>query len=367
MRTLFIVLFLAHGCIHFLGYTKAFYPSFDSGPIQFVSRPFGLAWLFVGLLFILTALLLIFKKEWWPIIGVITILLSQMLVIIYWKDAKFGTIFNFILLLGTISSHADYKFNRMVLKESNMIFETIHLSDSVVPSIKNLSHLPSIVQKWLAVSGVFQTAKTVSVRLKQKGDMKTSPTGRWMPFTAQQYFNCEDPSFVWVTKVNPLPLVYLYGRDKLTNAQGEMLIKLFGVFPVVNEGKNEKINAASMQRYLAEMCWFPSAAINEHLTWESIDENSAKAILTLDDKRVSGFFTFTSEGEFRSFETKRYYGSSEDAKLEIWHIEALEQKVFNGIKIPSKCKVTWRLKEGDFDWLNLEITALEYNKPYPYK
>ncbi len=118
---------------------------------------------------------------------------------------------------------------------------------------------------------------------------------------------------------------------------------------------------------IAEMCWFPSAAINDHLTWESIGETSAKAILTLDNKSVSGVFTFTSEGEFRSFETKRYYGSGKDAELEIWHIEALEQKVFDGIKIPSKCKVTWRLEEGDFNWLNLEITALEYNKPYPYE
>ena len=367
MRTLFIVLFLVHGCIHLLGYIKAFYPSFDSGPIQSVSRPFGLGWLLVGLLFIVTAILLVLKKEWWPILGIITILLSQILIIIFWKDARYGTILNLVFLLVTISCHADYKFNQMTLNESHAIFRPVNLSTSVVPTIENLGNLPTIVQKWLTVSGVFHTEKTVLVRLRQKGEMKTSPSGRWMPFTAQQYFNCKDPAFVWVTKVNPLPLLYMNGRDKLTDAQGEMLIKLFGIFPVVNEGKNEKINAASMQRYLAEMCWFPSAALNKYLIWESIDETSAKAILTLDNESVSGVFTFTSEGEFHSFETKRYYGSGKDAELEIWHIEALEQKLFDGIKIPSKCKVTWRLEEGDFNWLNLEITALEYNKPYPYE
>ena len=121
-----------------------------------------------------------------------------------------------------------------------------------------------------------------------------------------------------------------------------------------------------MQRYLAEMCWFPSVAIIDQVSWEMIDETSAKAILTLGQQSVSGIFVFSNEGNFVSFETKRYYGGGEDAVLENWFIEAIEYKEFDGIIIPSKCTVTWKLEKGDFNWLNLEITALEYNKPFLY-
>ncbi len=57
----------------------------------------------------------------------------------------------------------------MTLNESHGIFKTLNINNSVVPKKENLKHLPPIVQKWLTVSGVFQTSKTVSVRLKQKG------------------------------------------------------------------------------------------------------------------------------------------------------------------------------------------------------
>lgn len=368
MRTLLIVLFIIHVCIHFMGFARAYGYSSPANPLQYVSKPLGLVWLLVGLLLITTVVVLLFKKEWWPILGILTILISQILIVIYWKDAKFGTIVNIILLFASISSYGVYKFNQMIEKESHQILETIQL-DTSGQSLKkkDIDHLPPIVQQWLIGSGVLHKEQTVSVRLQQKGTLKTSPTGKWMPFTAQQYFNCSNPSFVWVTKVRPLPMVYLYGRDKLINAQGEMLIKLFALFPVVNEGNNEKIDAASMQRYLAEMCWFPSAAISDHLTWEIIDETSVKATLTLRDKSVSGIFTFSKNGVFHSFETKRYYSGDKDAILENWFIEALDYKVFNGIKIPSQCQVTWKLKEGYFSWLKLDIVSLEYNKPYLYQ
>ncbi|GAA4941166.1 hypothetical protein GCM10023314_12670 [Algibacter agarivorans] len=44
-----------------------------------------------------------------------------------------------------------------------------------------------------------------------------------------------------------------------------------------------------------------------------------------------------------------------------------DHKVFNGYKIPYKYEVSWQLKEGDFNWLNLEITDLEYNTLNPYE
>ncbi|WP_345190914.1 DUF6920 family protein [Algibacter agarivorans] len=68
-----------------------------------------------------------------------------------------------------------------------------------------------------------------------------------------------------------------------------------------------------------------------------------------------------------AFETYRYFGGNEGSKLEKRVVNMTDHKVFNGYKIPYKYEVSWQLKEGDFNWLNLEITDLEYNTLNPYE
>ena len=365
MRTILIVLVLIHGLIHLLGFLKAYELANFNQLAQFISKPVGLFWLLISFFFFTTALLIHLKKEWWAYVGLSAVLLSQVLIVIYWKDAKFGTFANIIILLACLIGYGEFQFNRMVRNETQEVLKNLNREQPIQIKEDAIKYLPTIAQKWLVGAGVLENERAVSVRLLQEGEMKTSPDGKWMPFTAVQYFNCDNPSFVWKTRVKPLPLTFLNGRDKLINGEGQILIKLFSLITVVNEGKNEKINAASMQRYLAEMCWFPSAAINDYITWEAIEPTTAKAILTIDGKSVSGIFKFSTEGKLLSFETERYYGSGEDGVLEKWLIEMVGYKEFNGILIPHKCKVTWKLNTGDFNWLNLEITALDYNNPFP--
>ena len=92
------------------------------------------------------------------------------------------------------------------------------------------------------------------------------------------------PSFIWSTTVDAMSVISMIGRDKLVNGKGAMLIKLAGLFSVVNVSENEKINSASMIRYLSELCWFPSAAISDYITWERIDSNSAKAVFSCNNE-----------------------------------------------------------------------------------
>lgn len=192
--------------------------------------------------------------------------------------------------------------------------------------------------------------------------MRTEPDGKWLNFNAIQYFDVKGPAFNWSTEVKMMPLVYLVGRDKLTDGSGEMIIKLLSLFNVVNEKNNQKINSGTMIRYLGEICWFPAAALNDYITWEEIDEISAKATLTVNGDEVSGIFRFSEKGDFTSFEAERYYGGGQEAALHRWVVETVDYTTFDGYRVPGKLSVTWKLPEGDFTWLHLEITDLEVNK-----
>jgi hypothetical protein len=159
-----------------------------------------------------------------------------------------------------------------------------------------------------------------------------------------------------------MPMINLSGRDKLINGKGQMLIKLLSLLPIVNEGPNEKINTGAMLRYLGEICWWPSAALNDYIKWEELSSHSAQATLTIDGVSVQGIYHFDVEGRLSSFEAQRYFGGDDEATLEKWVVENTCYKTFDGVLIPHKSKVIWKLKEGDFHWLNLEIVDLEVNK-----
>ncbi len=361
MKNLIILTLLVHGIIHLMGFLKAFKLVEINQISQSVSKPLGLLWALSSILFIVAMMLLIFRKSYWFVFAMVAVIISQILIILFWKDAKYGTAANIIILVASIIAFGNYQFNVMVENETMTLKKDNSNLDTSKITQNDVSHLPSIIQQWLRHSGVIGKEKVRFVYLTQTGKMRTTPNSKWMHFTAKQNYNIDRAEFIWSTDAYIMPYISLKGRDKLTHGNGEMLIKLAALFPVVNEGNNEQIDTGAMLRYLAEICWFPQAATNDYLKWESINATSAKATLSLNDKSVSGIFTFNTQGEMLTFEAKRYYGGKEDAQLENWLIESLETKTFNGVMIPNKCKVTWKLASGDFTWLHLEITDVVFH------
>ena len=366
MKTVLVTALVIHGIVHLLGFAKAFRPLAVNSLTLNIPKPLGILWMIASLLFLVASLAFIKHREWWPGTALTAVLLSQLLIFLSWNDAKAGTVLNLIILGLSLPAYGYSRFDRMAREETAELLSHIPAANDPEKGSEIFNALPPIVKKWIRQSGTLGGEEVASVRLKQKGRMRIKSGGKWMSFSAVQYFNTNDPSFIWTTRVKVLPAVYFDGRDKLYRGEGEMLIRVQSLFNVVNEKGNEKINSGSMLRFLAETAWFPAAGTNSYLSWEAVSELSARANFTYNGEKVSGLFTFSENGDFLSFEAPRYMGSDRDAKEELWVIEALDWKNFNGHRIPSKCNVTWKLAEGDHHWLELEITDLEYNNASLY-
>ncbi|MCR9182662.1 MAG: hypothetical protein NXH73_07020 [Flavobacteriaceae bacterium] len=360
MKVILVLLLFFHGAIHILGFLKGFQLAKISALSETISKPMGVLWGITTSLFLLTLIGLLLKKEFWPILAFLALLLSQTLLIIHWQDAKFGSIANLLILLFTLPYFGKQLFDKQILAEKNPLVNSLQQTNQDTLSAEEIIHLPPAVQNWLFQSGAVNSPKAIGVRLSQSGSLKTKPDSKWLYFQANQYFNVRVPAFLWVTEVELFPGVILSGRDRLEEGTGEMLIKLASLIPVVNEKDNSPINTGAMIRFLGEICWFPSAAVNEYIKWEEIDSLSAKATFTGKSQSVSGIFHFTEAGEISSFEALRYFGGGKDAQRHLWKIEVLGYKTFEGIKVPALCRVIWKLPEGDFEWLQLEITHLKY-------
>jgi hypothetical protein len=366
IKYFFAVFIFLHGLIHLMGFAKAFGYGNITQLTKDISKLAGFFWLITAVLFIAATILFLLKKESWPVVAIIAAVISQLLIITEWKDTRFGTIGNLVVVLVAVPALAAIGFNNMAKKEAAAMLSTSSSVNTVVTK-EMLYGLPQVVQKWLMNSGVVGKEKIHTVRLKQTGEMRTKPNGKWMPFTATQYFTVDSPAFNWSTTMQMMPMLSMNGRDKFENGKGAMLIKVLGLVNVVNEKENDQINQSSMMRYLAEMCWFPSAALAGYITWEAVDSTSAKATMQYKGVTVSGVFQFDSNGNMISFSGDRWYGSGNDATLQKWFVETNGYATFHGIRIPGKSEVSWKLDKGDFNWLYVHIVDIEYNKQRLYK
>ena len=365
LRYLVAFVILIHGLIHLIGFSKAMgYIHLRQFSIV-ITKPIGMLWLLAAVLFIATAFLFVQKNNGWWWMALPAVVLSQILVINYWSNAKYGTIANLLIILLAVFSFAEWRFNKKIGKEVASMWLPVY--QYPVITNKMIDSLPVIVQKWMQRSGVIGKQVTRTVRLKQKGMMRTKPGGKWMDFKATQYFTVSPPAFNWQAKIDLAPFIYMTGRDKYDHGKGEMLIQLMAMKTIVDSKGSEEIDQGTLLRYLAEICWFPSAALDDHISWEAIDEHSAKATIHYNQVSASGIFFFNRNADMIGFEAMRYGEFDGKTSLEKWHIESKEFKEFNAVRIPYKSEVTWKLKSGDFTWLKLELLTIEYNKEAAFK
>jgi len=226
MRIVFLLIVLLHGLIHFMGFAKAF----DYGNmVQFtkeISKPMGLLWLLTGLLFIVSAVLNLIKKDTWPILAIIAVLVSQILIFTVWKDAKFGTIANVIILLAAIIGFAMHNFENRYKKDVLFAMGTTNFRDEIITE-KNLETLPLQVQNYLRYVGVVGKPKIKNVKAMFEGEMRDKGKD-WFRFTSEQYNFFDSPTrlFFMKAKVSGLPT---HGYHSYKENRARMLIKLLSL------------------------------------------------------------------------------------------------------------------------------------------
>lgn len=364
LTCVFAFLVVVHGLIHLMGAVKGFALADPPQLSQPISPPMGIAWLAAALVLIAAAAAFLFGCPWWWMIAISGIVLSQVLIVMFWRDAKFGTGANVILLAAAIVGYGTWNFTSMVTGERHSFLQRVDSGNSVVTR-EHIDTYPPVVQRWLLRSGVVGRDAARTVYLTQEGTMRSSREGKWMPFEAEQWFTTKRPGFFWTADVTAMPGLHIAARDKYEGGRGSMLIKALSLFPIANT-QGKEIDQGTMVRYLAELSWFPSAALSDYLRWEQTGSSTARVTMTYGGISASGIFTFDANGDVLSFEAKRYYDRKSGPTLEEWYIhnDPDGYKTFEGVRVPAKSTVTWKLEDGDLTWLTLDVVNVHYN-PVP--
>ncbi|MFA7227625.1 MAG: DUF6544 family protein [Melioribacteraceae bacterium] len=266
-----------------------------------------------------------------------------------------------------ISAIGEKKLRNLVEEETAAMFGKVGKTTLDIVTEREIKNLPEPVKRWLRFSGVIGKERVLSARIKQRGSFRMSKEKGWIPFEAEEYFTIEEPAFLWYAKMEMAPFFYVTGRDYYFEGKGNMLIKMASIVTIA-DAKGEKVDQGSALRFLNEIMWFPSAALSDYIYWEEIDNYSSKAIISFGDVTASAVFFFDERGALKNMQADRYSDVGEGKfSLEKWTTPISGYKKINNILLPYKGSAVWQYKNGDFEYIKLEVTDIEYNNPVLYE
>ncbi len=340
---------LIHGLIHVMGFAKAYGYANITQLNKEITKPMGMLWLLTALLFTAAVILFIMKKDSWWILGLIAVLLSQALIFTFWKDAKYGSIANIIILVAIVAAWGSIQFENTFRKHVQTNFVTNNSISSAVITKADVQLLPDPVKKYLCYSGVLNKPKVKNMRIVFKGEMRDKGK-EYFPFICEQYNFFDEPTRLFFMKATmfgiPVP-----GYHHYINANAVMDIRLFGLFPVVQKS-GELMNKVETVTLFNDMCLMaPATLIDKRITWQAIDSNSAKATFTNHAITISAILYFNEQGQLIDF-----ISNDRDVNHYPFSTPVRNYKNINGINIMTYGESVWHYPDGKFN-----LKEIEYN------
>ncbi len=362
MKNLFAFLLSIHGLIHLMGFAKAFDLAHISQLSKEISRPLGVCWLVATALFIASTILFFLKNDFWWLVAMISVLLSQALVILYWQNARFGTIANVIILFIAVPAWAQWRFENQYRRD---VTESLTYATSLAEPVLTLdaiSRLPDPVQRYIIYSGAINKPVLTNFKIKFEGQIRSDEKSEWMPFTSEQYNFIDQPIRLFFMKATMKGLP-VSGYHSFINGIAIMEIRLLSLFKVQYQAGKE-MDIAETVTWFNDLCLFaPAVLIDKRIQWEAIDSLSSKATFTNKDISISALLYFNNQGELINFVSDDRYriANDEDRKVVRFSTPVKNYVEHNGRKYPSYGEAIWSLPEGDLTYGQFTTKEVEYN------
>jgi len=233
-------------------------------------------------------------------------------------------------------------------------------------SENELDGLPGPVARYFRVALKDGQPIIAHARVTWAGEFNMGQPGadRWAPFTAVQDFSPMAPGMLWDARIRVAPGVTVRVRDGFVEGTGSMHGAVLGLITVVDKAGTPDMAAASLQRYLGEAPWLPTALLpSQGVSWTAIDETRARATITGGGTTASVEFRFGPDGLIASvFVPDRLYddGKSPPA-AHAWQARNLGHAPMHGMMVPADSLVEWLLPQGAYAYWRGRPVAIEYD------
>jgi hypothetical protein len=266
-----------------------------------------------------------------------------------WWKAILGIIFSIALLLFLAALYGANRWEAGT-RELRSKLEAARISfANKTFNARELEGLPAVVQRYFRAALKDGQPMVAAASFTHSGTFNMSETAeQWKPFTSTQRVVTQRPGFDWDGRIAMMPMLNVHVHDAYVSGEGQLHASLLGLVTLANLPRTADLDQGELMRYFAEAAWYPTALLpSQGVSWEAIDDTSAKA--TLKDGKLSVSLTFHFN------EAGLIDGVRADARARVvggatvhtpWQGKFWSHELRNGMLVPLEGEVAWLLSEG---------------------
>lgn len=363
MKVAFALLALLHGLIHLFGFAKGLGLAHIPQLQLPISRGAGLLWLGASVLLVFGSSLVFLGPRYWGIAVLCGLLLSQFLVLRHFKDAKFGTVANVLLLVPALVNALDLRPTSL-RSEYEAATARIRTAAHAAPKViteADLAHLPEPVQRYLRRVGAVGKPRVVNLQARMSVQIRRSPNDQWLEGAVEQYDSFEpDLRFFFLeAKRGPLAfdVAHLFDERGAT-----MRARVFGLFTVM-EAAGPELTRSETVTLLNDMCLLaPSTLVGANLEWTPIDATTAGVKLRQGSEQVSAMLTFSAEGDLLNFMSHdRTQSDGKTSARYPWWTPISDYRNFGPYRLGTIGEAQWEEPSGLWTYARIKVLDVQYN------
>jgi hypothetical protein len=357
----FILAFLitVHGLIHLMGFTKAFQYAEMKQLTMAISKPVGMVWLLTALLFMVSAILLLIRKDFWVYMAIPAVIISQGVILLSWHDAKYGTLANVIILIAASIGFATGKYYSNYQRDLKQGLQQKTYFQNSPLTEEDIQPLPEPVKKYLRYTGSIGKPKVNNFEIQFIGKIRKDEQSEWMPFTSEQHNFMETPTRLFFMKAIMMGLP-VAGYHCFNNGDAFMDIRLFSLLKVQFQDGPEMDTAETVTFFNDMCCMAPATLIDTRIAWQQLGENTVKATFTNNGITITAELFFNEAGELVNFKSNDRYNAEAGRKLP-WATPLKNYREINGYRLAGYAETIYTYPDRDLCYGTFEVSSITYN------
>lgn len=273
-----------------------------------------------------------------------------------------ATLIALVLAAAVLLGIGQWRYGQRIAGEV-AAFLTRQPTDPPLPTVivteAMLRDVPPPIRRYLAHAGVVGRPIPHTVQVRQAGRFRTAATQPWLAITADEVYTVDRPGFLWDATFYLAGVPFMRIRDQYSDGEGNIRMTVGSLLPALDK-RSAGLNQGALVRYFNEMAtWFPAALLKDNVTYRAIDDGSAEVLFTDHDQTVSATLYVDAEGRLTNFVADRYQDAVD--RNEQWATPLTEYGWRAGLRLPVRGKGVWLMPEGDFEYIDLEATTIEYD------